>query len=176
MKRLILTFATLLAGVLAFAQSLEGTWTGEENMNDNSDGAEVSASATVSYIIKGETFSTKMTAIMDMSAETEGEEVTMRITITGSNAGTWNRRGDILTFIPDKRSKPKIDVKVEGIPSVLASMLIAPAKRELSKGLKETERYKIISLTDKELVLEDILTEKEIKAGEKVDRITFLKK
>ncbi|MBQ3765691.1 MAG: hypothetical protein II874_03010 [Bacteroidales bacterium] len=176
MKRLILTFATLLAGVLAFAQSLEGTWTGKENLEDNSDGADVSATATVSYTIKGESYSTKMLVVMDMSAEAEGGEVTMKITITGSNAGTWARQGNILTFTPDKRSKPKIDVKVEGIPSVLASMLIAPAKRELSKGLKETERYKIISLTDKELVLEDILTEKEIKAGEKADRITFLKK
>ena len=176
MKRFLLTVAAVLASVLAFAQSLEGTWTGKDKMDDSSEGADVSATATVSYTLKGESYSTKMLLVMDLSAEKEGEKVTMKITITGSHAGTWNRQGDILTFTPDKKAKPKIDVKVEGIPSFLASMLVAPAKREVSKALKETERYKVVSLTDKELVLEDILTEKEIKAGEKADRITLTKK
>jgi hypothetical protein len=176
MKRLILTLTAVLVSVLAFAQSLEGTWTGKENLEDNSNGADVSATATVSYTIKGESYSTKMLVVMDMSAESEGGEVTMKITITGSNAGTWARQGNILTFTPDRKSKPKIDVEVEGIPSVLASMLVGPAKRELAKDLKEPERYRIISLSDKELVLEDILTDKEIKAGEKAERVTLVKK
>ena len=176
MKRLILTFVAILAGALAFAQSLEGTWVGKENLSDNSDGTDVDAKATETYIIKGDSYTAKLQVVMDLSAEKDGKEVVMKITLTGSNAGTWTRKGDVLTFTPDKKSKPKVDVKVEGIPSVLASMLTGPIKKELNKTLKEPEQFKIISLTDKELVLEDILTEKERKAGEKVERTTLLKK
>lgn len=175
MKRLILTVVAVLAGVLAFAQSLEGTWVGKENLKDNSDGADVTAKATETFIIKGEAYTSKLQVVMDLSAEKEGKKVTMIITLTGSNTGTWTRKGDVLTFTPDKKSKPKVDVKVEGIPSVLASMFAGPIKKELTKALKETDDYKIISLTDKELVLENILTEKEKKAGETVERTTFTK-
>ena len=176
MKRLILTLVAVLAGVPAFAQSLEGTWVGKENLKDNSDGADVSAKATETYTFKGETYTAIMQVVMDLSAEKEGKSVTMKITITGSNTGIWARKGDVLTFTPDKKSKPKVDVKVEGIPSVLASMLTGPIKKEITKALKERDDYKIISLTDKELVLENILTEKEKKSGEKVERTTLLKK
>ena len=175
MKRLILTLAAVLAGVLAFAQSLEGTWVGKETLKDDSQGADMSAKGTVSYTFRGESYTVKLQVVMDLSAEKEGKKVTMIVTLTGSNNGSWTRKGDVLTFTPDKKSKPKVDVKVEGIPSVLASMLTGPIKKEMTKALKETDSYKIISLTDKELVLEDILTEKEKKSGEKVERTTLLK-
>ncbi len=176
MKRLILTMAAILASVLAFAQSLEGTWTGKMAMDDDSQGADVAATATGTYTFSGNTFTEKMLVVVDMSAEKDGETVTMVITISGKNNGTWTRKGDVLTLTPDKKSKPVVDMKVEGIPSFLAGMLSAPIKKELNKSLKEVDQMKIISLTDKELVIEDILTEKEKKAGAKVERITLTKK
>ena len=176
MKRLALTIAAILAGVLAFAQSLEGTWTGKMAMDDNSQGADVAAKGTGTYTFAGDTFTEKMLVVIDMSTEKDGKSVTMKVTITGSNSGTWTRKGDVLTLTPDKKSKPVVDVKVEGIPSFLAGMLSGPIKKELNKSLKEVDQMKIISLTDKELVIEDILTEKEKKSGAKVERITLTKK
>ena len=176
MKRLTLTFAAILVSVLAFAQSLEGTWVGKMMMDDNSQGADVVATGTGTYTFAGSTFTERMVVVMDLSAEKEGTTVTMKITITGSNAGTWTRKGDVLTLTPDKKAKPKVDVKVEGIPSFLAGMLTGPIKKELTKSLKEVDEMKIISLTDRQLVIEDILTEKEKKAGAKVERTTLTRK
>ena len=176
MKKLLLILAAVLACTLAFAQSLEGTWTGIEKMDDASSDADYDATAITSYTLKGESYTANLRMDVDISAEKEGKSLTMKITVTGSNSGTWTCVGDNLSFTPGKGSKPKIDVKVKGIPSAFASMFVAPIKKELSKALKDPEQYKIISLTDKELVLEDILTAKEIKAGEKAERVTLTKK
>lgn len=58
---------------------------------------------------------------------------------------------------------------------VLKLLLVTPLKSEMTKDLKETDRSRIISVTANEMVLEEILTDKQIRKGEKPERLTFRK-
>ena len=56
------------------------------------------------------------------------------------------------------------------------SMVANPLKKELTNELKKVEKYKVLSLTATELTLQEILTEKEIKKGDKAETLVFTRK
>ena len=160
--------------------SLDGTWTASQSFNEKRDTADVSMKISLegseTFIISGSSFTSIEKAIVNIAAAHEGEDMTMGATVTGKISGTVTREGDVLTFTPAKKAKPEITVETENIPGILKAMLITPIKSEMNKSLKETDRARIISLSDNEMVLEEILTEKEIKKGTKPERTTFKKK
>ena len=55
-------------------------------------------------------------------------------------------------------------------------MLVNPLKKELSAELKKAQKYKVVSINETTLVLEDILSDKELKAGTKAERTTLTRK
>ena len=61
-----------------------------------------------------------------------------------------------LVLTPDKKAKPKVEVKSDGFPAILKVLLINPLKSDLKKAIKETEYYSVISVSDKQLVLKDM--------------------
>jgi len=179
MKRRTLSIVLALLMVLPVcAQSLEGTWSATEDLNekDASSEAEVKATGTTTYIFSADSFKAEMGAVMDMSGKAEsGEAVNVIIKLNGANNGTWSMDGEILTLTPDKKSKPKVTLDFEGMPAILANMLSGPIKKEITKALKEAEQYRVVSLTDSELTLESILSDKQVKEGAKAE-ITVLKR
>ena len=177
MKRFLLTLAGLLVAAVAFAQSLNGTWTANRAIDEQKDSANVSMKVTledyIAFTIEGLSCTSMEKVIMVIKASDDKNSLDMGATITVNAPGTIVRDGDILTVTPAKKPKPEVKVEVQNIPGVLKALLVNPIKKEVEQSLKEPSTYKIISLTANEMVLEDVLTEKEIKKGEKPETITF---
>lgn len=179
MKRILLTLAGLLMAALTFAQSLDGTWTATMSMDEKKDTADVSMTMSVTgydtMVISGSSCTTIEKAVVTISAIKDGQQVKMGATVTGKASGTIDREGDVLVFTPAKKPKPEVSVETENLPGILKALLINPLKSEMAKDMKEPDRSRIISLSAQEMVLEEILTEKEIRKGKKPERMTYRK-
>ena len=177
MKRLLLTLAGLLLASIAFAQSLNGTWVATQAMDQQKDSANVSMKVAledyITFTIEGLSCTSMEKVILVINASDDKNDLNMGATITVNAPGTLVRDGDILTITPAKKPKPEVKVEVQNIPGIMKALLVNPIKKEIEKSLKEPSKYRIISLTDSEMVLEDILTEKEIKKGDKPEKTTF---
>ena len=179
MKRISLTLACLFVAALTFAQSLDGVWTATISMDEKKDTADVSMTMSVTGYdtmeISGSSCTSKEKAVVTIIATKDGEKVKMGATISGKVSGTIAREGDIRVFTPAKKPKPEVNVETDNLPSVLKLLLVTPLKAEMAKDLKDPDRIRIISVTANEMVVEEILTEKEIRKGQKPERITYKK-
>ncbi len=192
MKGLILILSFLLATGAASAQtSIDGTWivTGHET-DDNLGDENVDGSGEMKmegcYVFSGDTYSADVKAIINMDfsakdkeAAAEGQKLEFYIEVLAANSGTMTLEGDVLTLTPTPKQKPKIDVNTRiNIPAggLVKSMIVGPLKRELAAEMKKTDRMRVVTVTSDTLVLEDILTDKEIKKGEKPERLTLSRK
>ena len=180
MKRILLTLAGLLGAALTFAQSLDGTWTATMSMDEKKDTADVSMTMSVTgfdtMVISGSSCTIKEKAVLTISAVKGGEKVTMGATVTGKVSGTVAREGEILVFTPAKKPKPEVTVETDNLPGILKALVVNPLKNEMAKDLKEPDRSRIVSISAQEMVLEEILTEKQIRKGKKPERMTYRKK
>ena len=125
----------------------------------------------------------KVVVNMDFTAQDEkGEkaDAVFNIEVVASVAGTLSRDGSTLILTPDAKKKPSIEVntKIEGVPggNLIKGMIVNPIKKELSAELKKEQKYKVVSLSETTLVLEDILSEKELKSGKKAETMTLKRK
>ena len=178
MKRFLLTLAGLLMAALTFAQSLDGVWTATETLDEKKDTAGVSMTMSVTGYdtmeISGSSCTSKEKAVVTIIAAKDGEKVKMGATVSGQVSGTIAREGDVLVFTPAKKPKPEVTVQTtDNLPGLLKVLLVTPLKAEMAKDLKEPDRIRIISVTASEMVVEEILTEKEIRKGKKPERITY---
>ena len=179
MKRILLTLVCLFVAALTFAQSLDGVWTATISLDEKKDTADVSMTMSVTGYdtmeISGSSCTTKQKAILTITGAKDGEEVKMGATIAGKVSGIITREGDVLVFTPAKNSKPEVTVETDNLPGFLKVMFVNTIKNEMVKDLKETDRYKIISFSAQEMVLEEILTENQIRKGQKAERATYRK-
>ena len=179
MRRILLTLTGFLVAALTFAQSLDGTWTATETLDEKKDTADVSMKISLTgydiMVISGSSCTKTEKAVMTISATKDGQDVKMGATVTGTVAGTIAREGDVLVFTPAKKAKPEVTVETQDLPGVLKVLLINPIKSELAKDLKEPDSSRIISVTAQEMVLEEILTEKQVRKGQKPERVTYRK-
>ena len=169
----------MLSVVTAFAQtSLDGTWsvTQTEKEVDEKQGAESTITMVASYVFSGNNYNVKVNCVVDISFE----KGVLNVAAVGSHSGAIERSGNNLTLVPDKRKKPQVDVttSADNVPGggIIKSLVVGPFKKEITNGLKEVENYRIVSITRNELVLEDILSEKELREGAKAETITLTRK
>lgn len=191
MKRMILMLAILLAGALqSLAQNtLDGTWT--YNKTDNRDFNEKGAvgksdlKMSAKYVFDGDCFASWVKAVfnMDFTAHNEQGELSdavFYIEVIASTTGTLSLDGSALTLAPDAKKKPQIEVKtkIEGVPggNMVKGMVVNPLKKQLSAELKKVQNYKVVSISETTLVLEDILSDKDIKAGKQPERVTLTRR
>lgn len=167
----------MLSAMTTFAQtSLDGTWsfTQSEKEKDDDFEAEITITMDATYVFSGNTFNVDVHCVFDMHFDDGG---IFTINVVGSHLGTYTKDNDVLTLVPDKRKKPQVDVStsVDNVVGggFLKALLVGPFKKEISNEMKEVAKYRVLSISKNELVLEDILTEKEIKAGEKAEIVTF---
>ena len=175
MKKLLLTLAGILAVAPAFAQALTGSWTGSMDMDNVVTDAEISEAASA-WTFTAASYTAEMRVVMDLTDASEGKDEAMTITVTGTHTGAWTRKGDVLSFTPEKGSKMKLDVQTEGIPSLLAKMFTGPVTKELTRRLREKAQYRILSQTATTLLLEEVLSARELKSGRIPARYTLEKK
>ena len=166
----------MLSVLTAYAQtSIDGTWsyTQKELEKDDKQGAEAEITMVLTYVFSGNSYNVKIHCVMDLGFE----QGVLSVNADGTHSGTLVRNGDVLTLTPDKRKKPQVDVttSADNVPGggLIKTLVVGPFKREITNGLKEEEKLRIISITQNQLVMEDILTEKEIRGGEKAERVTF---
>lgn len=187
MKRIFLLMAGILAaGVMAFAQSIDGTWVLTRNLDDDPEMAgQAEAVVSVTMTLGGGRFTealhmeTKLTeaALKQMTGGQEG--AVFEITADASFGGASSREGDILTLTPDKK-KPQVDIKtnIKGIPmgDTIANAMKPSVQKNMEDEMDDTIRYQIISVTATELTLSDVLSDKEKKRGEKAETFVFKRK
>ena len=190
MKGLTLILSFLLATGAAMAQnSIDGTWvvTGHEtdnNIGDESVDGKGDMKMEGRYVFGGSTYSVDMKAIitMDFSSKeaASDEKLELYIEVAAGSGGTMTLEGDVLTLVPTPGRKPKVEVnyRADGVPGggLIKSMVVGPLKRELTAELKKTDRMRVVTVTADTLVLEDILSEKELKRGETPERVTLTRK
>ncbi len=191
MKRTILVLAIMLAGAFqSLAQnSLDGTWTytktDNRDFNEKGTVGKSDLKMSAKYVFDGESFSTWVKAVfnMDFTARSEQGESTdavFYIEVIASTTGTLSYDGSVLTLTPDSKKKPQLEVntKIEGIPggNMVKSMVVNPLKKQLSAELKKAQNYKVVSTSETTLVLEDILSDKDLKAGKQPERVTLTRR
>lgn len=181
--------AALLAGLALFAQnSLDGTWlyrdTESENLRESEFQGDIVTEMTMRLRIAADAYTMSLGANMSMDYKGKDKngkvvDAVFKVMVNGSNTGTLTRSADLLTLTPPKGSKPQVEVDADaqGIPggSLMKSMISGPMKKEVGARLKETLRFRILSATETELTLEEILTDKEIKKGEKPERMVLVR-
>ncbi|MCH5173607.1 MAG: hypothetical protein J1D85_05310 [Bacteroidales bacterium] len=187
MKKAFAIFVSILMGIALFAQgSIDGTWIFSETENkafDESGGnGKLNYINTMTFKFSGDGYTMKVSTSVQMDLNGEGKDGTpvnavFNIKVSGSNGGKFSRDGNRLTLTPAKGSKPQVDVDadVQGVPggSLMKSMISGPIKKEFNEELKRVQNFRIVSLSQTELTLEDILTEKEIKKGEKPETMVL---
>lgn len=162
MKRLIAAFAAVLVCLSALAQApIVGSWTSTDKESESASEDGVDADIKMEGIdnlrfAADGTYFHEMIAIVTIEGSKDGKTMTMGMTLTASCTGSWDNAAGQLVLTPDKKAKPKVEVKSDGFPAILKVLLINPLKSELKKAIKETEYYKIISVSDKQLVLKDM--------------------
>lgn len=179
--RILFTLAALLATFLSFAQSLDGTWTATMMMDENKDTADVkmnlSAKGIDTFVISDSSYSEQQEFSFSITASKDGETITMTATIIGKTSGTMTREGDFLVFTPAKGVKPEITTKTDkNFPGIIKTLLVNPCKNEMAKDLKQEQRTRLVSLSGDEMILEETLTEKEIKKGQKPEQYSYKRK
>ena len=180
LKRFLLILAGLFIAVLAMAQNLDGTWTGTMSMDEQRDTEDVNMNMSVTgyetMVINGSACNVIQKAVFTITASKEGRSGSMGATVTGKTSGTITVEGDILVFTPDKKARPEVTVETtDNLPGLLKTLVVNPLKNEMTKDLKESDRSRIVSVTAQEMILEQVLTEKEIRKGQKPERMTFRK-
>ncbi|MBO4557985.1 MAG: hypothetical protein J5693_05205 [Bacteroidales bacterium] len=186
MKRLIVFTVMMLAVLSAAAQTINGTWSYTDNAKDKVEeqGArgDIEMTSHVRFRFNGEAFSQKVTAVATIkfkSKDKDGnpEEVDFVIEITCTHSGTLAYDGSTLVLTPAKGQKPKVEVttNMDDMPGggIIKTMVVGPVKKSIISELKEVQNYKVLSLTDTELTLQDILTEKQIKKGVKSQTVVL---
>ena len=192
MKRIsTIISALLLAALTLSAQTtgLDGTWIFRETENkstEQEDGkGKMDSAVTMTYHLAGDSYTLSVEATMSLEFNVTGKDgkplsPVLHFSVSGSNAGSLGRNGDRLTLTPARGRKPQVDAQadVQGVPggNMMKSMVIGPMKKELTNELKSVRDYKIISLTPTELTLEEILTEKELRQGEKPERQVLVRR
>ena len=166
----------MLSVVTTFAQtSLDGTWSVKQTEKevDEKQGAESTITMIATYVFSGNSYNVNVNCVVDISFD----KGVLNVAAVGSHSGAIERNGNELTLVPDKRKKPLVEVttSADNVPGggIIKSLVVGPFKREITNGLKEVENYRIVSITRNELVLEDVLTDKEIKEGTKAETITL---
>ncbi len=193
MRGMILILSIALCSFAATAQnSIDGTWllSGHET-DDNIGDGQVDGSGEMKmegcYVFNGDSYSTDMKAIITMDFSPKDDEAAaskqkleLYIEVSAANSGSLTLEGDVLTLTPAPGQKPKIEVntRAEGIPAggLIKSMVVGPLKRELAAEMKKTDRMRVVSVTAETLVLEDILSDKELKKGNTPERMTLNRK
>lgn len=191
MKRTILALAIMLAGAFqSLAQnSLDGTWTytktDNRDFNEKGTVGKSDLKMSAKYVFDGESFSTWVKAVFNMdftacSEQGESTDAVFCIEVIASTTGTLSYDGSVLTLTPDSKKKPQIEVntKIEGVPggNMIKGMVVNPLKKQLSAELKKAQNYKVVSISETTLVLEDILSDKDLKAGKQPERVTLTRR
>ena len=179
----------MLAGAVLFAQpKIDGTWYFEqvESGSTNKEGAtgDVTMNMTMVFVFSGSSYNISVDLDADMTVsgkDKEGNQVdaVMKITAKGSNNGALTQSGDLFTMTPGKdKVKVEVDADVNGLPGggLFKTMMTPLLKKEVSAILKEESTFKVLSVTDTELTIQDVLTEKEIAKGEVPETMVLKKK
>lgn len=184
MKRILLTLAgILIAGVMAFAQSIEGTWHFSKDLSDDPELAgQAIAKFAVTLNLGGTRFTealhmeTKLTeaALQQMTGGKSG--AAFEILADASFGGDFSQEGDIITMTPDKK-KPQINIKtnIQNIPmgEMLANAMTPSVQKSMQEEMDDSMKYQVISVTATELTLKNLPSDKQVKRGEKSETIVF---
>lgn len=169
-KKIFLAFLLALFSWTLPAQSINGKWNFKDIENGTEYGVPEEIDLTISedivMVLDGARFNLYIKVLCDMVLSEE--DMTFKMTLNAENKGKVLREGNMLTLIPDKNSmKISTDAETKGIPGggMIKSFIESFFKKELSKEFKNNLRYNIVSIEQDTLVLENILSEKEIKKG-----------
>ena len=170
MKRILLTASLCLAALLfaigAKAQEapLTGTWrthfTGNEEDEEEGHNYKMKLRANETLTLGEGTFLRKMNIKVFINAVgKKGEGVTeTTLNVKGAIHGTWTRSGSRLTLTPSR--DVSVDIESESFKGILKPLVLAIVKREFKSEMRQTDKKVILSLTDKELVVKDVVPRK----------------
>ena len=189
MKRLVLFFMAAILSLASQAQpNIEGKWklteTEKQKIGEKDEGGIADIKTTLTYTFAGGRFECTIEAVTDMSFAVKDDQaansdIVVLLDITASSGGSYTLESDLLTLVPDKKKKPKVDVdaNITGIAggSMIKNMLAAPLKKALVAKLKEVQQYKVLSVTDKSLTLLKVVSGKDNTEKAKVEPITLTK-
>ncbi|MBO7544980.1 MAG: hypothetical protein J6T02_05380 [Bacteroidales bacterium] len=184
MKRIFLILAGILvAGVMAFAQSVEGNWKYFKDLsNDPELAGQAIAKVEILLNLGGARFTedlhmeTKLTeaALQQMTGGKSG--AAFEILADASFGGDFSQEGDIITLTPDKK-KPQINIKtnIQNIPmgEMLANAMTPSVQKSMQEEMDDSMKYQVISVTATELTLKNLPSDKQVKRGEKSETIVF---
>lgn len=184
MKRTLLILAGILAaGVMAFAQSVDGKWAFTKDLSNDPDMAgQAEAKVSVVLNLNGGRFTealhmeTRLTEAA-LKAMTGGKEgCAFEITADATFGGSYVREDDIITMTPDKK-KPQIDIKtnIKGIPmgETLAGAMTPSVQKSMQEEMEDSMKYQVISVTATELTLKNLPSDKQIARGETSETMVY---
>ena len=172
MKRTLLSavlslFAALFAiGASAQEASLLGTWhthfSGKEADEEEGHNYKMGLTARETLTMNEGTFLRKITIKVTINAVPKkgGSATETKLTVRGSIPGTWTRNGNSLTLTPSKDVSPDISIDTEYFNGFLKPLVLAIVKRETKSELRQVDKKTILSLTDQELVVKDVVRRK----------------
>ena len=158
MKQFFVFIILSLWTFAAFGQSLEGGWEGSLSEVEMDGDDMLTLDTDYTFTFTGNTFSLRMGTTVDL-----GMTDVPPFLILATVEGEWTRSGDVLTMVPYKHPKPRLELKADGVPGVVRVFMAGKIKRGLARELQETQRYEIQILTDTARLLKEIPSEKDLR-------------
>ncbi|MBR6002399.1 MAG: hypothetical protein IK045_06015 [Bacteroidales bacterium] len=184
MKRTILILAGILAaGVMAFAQSIDGKWAFSKDLsNDPEMAGQAEAKVSVVLNLAGDRFTealhmeTRLTEAMLKQITGGAAGAAFEIVADATFGGSYVLEGDIITMTPDKK-KPQINIKtnIKGIPmgETLANAMTPSVQKSMQDEMDDSMRYQVISVTATELTLKNLPSDKQVARGETSETMVY---
>lgn len=157
MRKLVLLVVCLLMTIGAYAQSIVGQWV--QTDRDAGDGMEMLLTETFT-VLDGGAFEEEVIMEVRMTDAKSGKSAavkesikTFRLKITCK--GGWSLVDGTLTQTFDAKSiRTEVLEQPDGFPKFIVNMLGKTVSSEFKKQAKKPERYKLVSVTSDELVLQ----------------------
>ena len=189
MRRIIAAIIYFFLSVLAAMAGdsfFHGTWVGIRNETDvrNYDGvdafSDVSSSITMNFSEDGYTQTVNVVLTMKLNRKGGDVEGSLKVVAKSTHLGTWDSNEGVLSLSPEKKKKPKVVIETESkdFPGggLVRSIVASVVKKDILRHITFPSSYKILSQTDNQMTLKDLVVAKRNPRGNKPDRVTFNRK
>ena len=163
-----------------------GTWTGNWNETDirryqGVDAfSDIDATISMNYKENGYGQTIKLTMTMKLTREDGEVEGYLKVTVNSSHYGDWNVENDVLSIAPEKKKRPKLEVETESqdFPGggLVRSIVVGIVKKNVLRHITLPSSYKILSMTDNQMILKDLVTQRKPNKGKRPESVTYNRK
>ena len=160
-----------------------GKWSGGWNETDIRKHQDVDAFTDINALVtmdyKDGAYDQAIDLTMTIKLTREDGEVDgyMKVTVKSKHYGAWNVEDCVLSIVPERKKRPKMDIETESqdFPGggLVQSIVVGIVKKNVLRNITLPTSYTILSMTDNQMVLKDLVTQRKANKGKRPSSMTY---